>query len=266
MQGHGDVTIENVADTAYTGVPIEPTPTVRVGERTLVAGADYAVSYANNTGAGTATATIAGMNQWTGSASATFQIAPRAITPEVTLSQTSYTYDGKVKTPEVTVRDDSNVLTEGTDYDVTYPAGRTNVGTYAVEVTLKGNYSGAGSASFGIAKAANPLVANATAKGKKGIKVKASKLRKNAQTIACKKVISVANAQGAVTYNIVKVKAKKKLAKQATKRIKLATGSNLKLKKGLKKGTYKVTIRITAIGNDSFYPTAKDVVVKVKVT
>ncbi|MDD6603832.1 MAG: leucine-rich repeat protein, partial [Eubacteriales bacterium] len=61
----------------------------------------------------------------------------------VKLSGTSYTYDGKVKTPSVTVKNvNGKTLVKNTDYTVSYPSGRKNVGKYAVKITFKGKYSG----------------------------------------------------------------------------------------------------------------------------
>lgn len=61
----------------------------------------------------------------------------------VKLSKTTYTYDGKVKTPSVIVKDsDGTPLKKDTHYVVTYPNGRKVVGTYSVNITFKGNYSG----------------------------------------------------------------------------------------------------------------------------
>ena len=71
----------------------------------------------------------------------------------VALSQTSYTYDGKAKTPTVTVKDGAAVLKEGTDYTVTY-SNNINVGTAKVTVTGKGNYTGTVTKEFTITKAA----------------------------------------------------------------------------------------------------------------
>ena len=60
-----------------------------------------------------------------------------------TLSTTDYSYNGKTKTPTVTVCDSSGkVLKKNTDYRVSYASGRKKVGKYKVKVTLKGNYSG----------------------------------------------------------------------------------------------------------------------------
>ncbi len=69
----------------------------------------------------------------------------------VKLSATSYTYDGKVKKPTVTVKDSNgNKLKNGTDYTVKYSSGRKNVGKYTVTVTFKGSYSGTKKLTFKI--------------------------------------------------------------------------------------------------------------------
>lgn len=69
---------------------------------------------------------------------------------EVTLSKTSYVYDGNAKKPSVTVKYGSKTLKNKTDYTVSYPSGRANVGKYKVSVTLKGKYSGQKTAYFKI--------------------------------------------------------------------------------------------------------------------
>ncbi len=72
--------------------------------------------------------------------------------PKVTasLSYTSTTYNGSVKAPAVTVKEGTKTLAKGTDYTVTYAAGRKNVGQYKVTVTMKGNYSGSKAMYFKI--------------------------------------------------------------------------------------------------------------------
>ncbi|MCD8147073.1 MAG: 5'-nucleotidase C-terminal domain-containing protein [Clostridiales bacterium] len=71
----------------------------------------------------------------------------------VTLSETTYTYDGTAKTPAVTVTDaDGNTLTEGTDYTVAY-SDNTAVGAATVTVTGIGNYTGTATATFTIEEA-----------------------------------------------------------------------------------------------------------------
>lgn len=69
----------------------------------------------------------------------------------IKLSATKYTYDGKVKSPTLTVKNSAGkTLVKGTDYTVTTPTGRKNVGKYTYKITFKGNYSGTKSLSFTI--------------------------------------------------------------------------------------------------------------------
>ena len=69
----------------------------------------------------------------------------------VNLSTVNYTYNGRVKTPSVTVKDSKGkALKNGTDYKISYPKGTKNVGKYTVKVTLKGNYSGSKSMTYNI--------------------------------------------------------------------------------------------------------------------
>ena len=96
-----------------------------------------------------------------------FTIDPKTATPSVTLSISEFTYDATAKKPAVTVRDGETVLTGNVDYTVTY-AGNTNVGTGKVKVTLKGNYSGSGEASFTIAPAVLTMTATVDSKSYDG--------------------------------------------------------------------------------------------------
>ena len=68
---------------------------------------------------------------------------------KVTLSKTSYTYDGKAKTPVVTVMDDDYLLQENEDYTITY-SDNIKVGTATVMITGIGRYTGTVSVSFTI--------------------------------------------------------------------------------------------------------------------
>lgn len=68
----------------------------------------------------------------------------------IKLSATSYTYDGKVKTPKVKVTDANKKTISSGNYKVSYSQGRKNVGTYKVTVKFKGNYSGTVTKTFKI--------------------------------------------------------------------------------------------------------------------
>ena len=61
----------------------------------------------------------------------------------MTLSKKAFTYNGKAQTPAVTVKAGTKKLENKKDYTIKYsPTGRTNVGSYKIIVTLKGNYKG----------------------------------------------------------------------------------------------------------------------------
>ncbi len=68
------------------------------------------------------------------------------------LSKTSYTYNGKVQTPTVTVKDSKGKVIDSKYYTISYSSGRKNAGTYKVTVKFKGNYSGTKTLSYKINK------------------------------------------------------------------------------------------------------------------
>ena len=69
----------------------------------------------------------------------------------VSLSKTSFTYNGKIQKPSVVVKDRTGkTLKNGTDYTVKYSSGCKNVGQYTVTVTFKGKYSGSKTLTFKI--------------------------------------------------------------------------------------------------------------------
>ena len=78
----------------------------------------------------------------------------KAVIPKASLmnlSYTTYTYNGAVKNPIVTVKDEKGKkLLKDTEYTVKYASGRKYVGTYKVTISLKGNYSGSKTLSFKI--------------------------------------------------------------------------------------------------------------------
>lgn len=81
-----------------------------------------------------------------------YTISAQTLTADmVTLSATTFTYNGSEQKPNVTVTLDSTTLTAD-DYDVSY-TDNVNAGTATVTVTGKGNYAGTASATFTIGKA-----------------------------------------------------------------------------------------------------------------
>ena len=112
---------------------------------------------------------------------------------------------------------------------------------------LKDTSKPASDVCFGevVRKKANPL----TVKRKsKTVKIRRAKLKKKKQTISRKKIMSVSKGRGTVRYSLSSV-SKKKYKKYFT--INKKTGK-VTVKKGLKKGKYRLTIRVTASGNDEY--------------
>jgi len=90
----------------------------------------------------------------------------------------------------------------------------------------------------------------------KTVKVRYAKVKKSKQVIARKKAIKVAKAKGKVTY--VKIKGMKKIT------VNKKTGK-LTVKKGVRKGSHKIRIRVRAAGKGAYLPGVKTVTVTIKV-
>lgn len=74
-------TVSPIADQPYTGTAVTPEITVTDGIKVLREGTDYTVTYANNVNEGTATATITGKGNYSGTATTNFQISKEAEEP-----------------------------------------------------------------------------------------------------------------------------------------------------------------------------------------
>lgn len=162
----------------YDGQSKRPSITVKYGNTVLKENVDYTIAYQNNTNVGTAKVIVTGQGDYTGTVEKTFTITKPETKPNpqpetkpnpqpetkpnpqpaekkalsaknVTLSQTSYAYNGKARKPVVTVKDGKTVLKAGKDYTVSYQ-NNTNVGTAKVIVTGKGNYKGTVTKTFTI--------------------------------------------------------------------------------------------------------------------
>lgn len=137
--GSFDVTL-STEQVVYTGSEHRPTVTVKDGDKTLTPGSEFSVSYTDNTNAGTATVTITGQGEYSGTATKTFIIKPKPLTEDmVFLSSTSYTYNTLQQKPTVTVSDQSFLTAN--DYTLTNDGG-INHGDYDVVVIGRNNYTG----------------------------------------------------------------------------------------------------------------------------
>ena len=136
----------NLSETSYEYDGKEKKPEVTI--EGLKADKDYKVTYETNLDAGKARVIISGKGNYTGSFEKVFEIMPGSIKKleeKIVLSENSYIYDGKAKTPKVSIEG----LTEGTDYEVSYK-DNINVGTAKVIFKGKGNYTDAVEKTFTI--------------------------------------------------------------------------------------------------------------------
>ena len=156
------VTVSGITTKAYTGSAIKPVPTVKaIGTSgtvvTLKKDTDYTLSYSNNTKIGTATITITGKGNYSGTKTLTFMIKGSLANTATKVSVSSVadkTYTGSLIKPAPTVKaigTSGSIVTlkNGTDYTLTYSANK-NVGKATITITGKGNYSGTKTVTFKI--------------------------------------------------------------------------------------------------------------------
>lgn len=74
------------------------------------------------------------------------------------------------------------------------------------------------------------------------------------------KPITVKRAKGRVIYKLMRVKGKRKIVLKINNK-----NGKITVKKGTKKGTYKVVIKVTALGNDKYNLLRKTVTATIKV-
>ena len=159
----------------------------------------------------------------------------------ITLSKTSYTYDGTAKVPSVTVKLNGKVLIQNTDYTVSYK-NNINPGTAKVIVTGKGSYTGSKSAGFTIkAEITCKKTLYQVVYGTKSFKINAASKSKLTFASSNPKTASVDKNTGKVTIKntgiavitvkagktSVKVTVKVSPKKQSLKSVKISKGKKL---------------------------------------
>ena len=173
----------------------------------------------------------------------------------ITVNTSSVTYKGKAVTKAVSVKYKNLTLVKDKDYTVSYK-NNNKAGTATITITGTGKYAGSVNKTFKITKGKNTLTVKT-----KSPKIKYSSVRKKNQTIKRAKAITVSKAIGTVTYKLTKV-SKKNYKKYFSVNKK---NGNITVKKGLKKGTYTLSVKVNAKGNANYNSVSKTVNVKVKV-
>ena len=166
-------------------------------ERQILADYEQDLNAKEEYGTSSAEGTISWVEKRLGWMDKTFSSTIDISDYDVTLSADKYTYDGKAKTPDVTVNDGRTVLSEDTDYDVVY-TDNVNAGTAKVSVTGKGKYVGSIEKTFTITPA-SLFKATASTSAKKYVYT--GKARKPAVTVKLNGKKLIKNVDYTVTYS-----------------------------------------------------------------
>lgn len=164
---------------------------------------------------------------------------------KITVTKT-YTYNGKTQTPEIkvtaTVNGKAVTLEAGKDYTIKADGAGKAAGTYTIKIYGQGNYTGTLTKKYTIKQKAQPVKVSSKYKT-----VAAKTFKKKSKSY--KITTSGVKEKGKVTY------------KTSSKKITVKNGK-ITLKKGIKKGTYKVTVTVAA--TDNYKKTTKTLTIKVK--
>lgn len=151
-----------MADETYTGSPITPQPVVMDGNTILTSGADFDFSYNENINAGkdTATLTITGKGNYTGTAIRKFTISPKDIKgAAIKLQADSLEYTGLMQKVQITSVTLNQVPLTANDYDIVNNSNEQISADASITLTIagKGNYTGTAYTIWKITKASPVL-------------------------------------------------------------------------------------------------------------
>ena len=245
---------------SYDGKAKEPRETVSIdGE--YVSSDFYDVTYTNNVEPGTATVTVTGKDYFEGTATATFKI--KKLPQTITVPKKEYILGYSTSTFKlgVTTNGDGTIIYKSSDPKVATVSstgkvtlkglGYTFISVYAKE-GARYEESKKSSIMVQVTYGTNPLKVSG-----KTVTVKYSDLKTKNKTFIVSKVINFTNkGKGTLIYTKSSGNSKITIAKKTGK---------VTIKKGLKKGTYKVKIKVKAAGTGLYNAVTKTVTVTFKV-
>lgn len=135
---------------SYTKKAITPAIAVSLYGNKLTKNKDYVLNYKNNKNRGTATITITGIGNYTGSTQVYFTIARASVKKaKVSGVKKKYSYKGKAVKPKLKVKVSGVTLKKGRDYSVSYKKNKKR-GKATITIKGKGNYTGTKKVTFKI--------------------------------------------------------------------------------------------------------------------
>lgn len=135
-----DLSYAEIPDVTYSGEAHTPDPVIYFGNKLLVKGVDYTVSYSANINVGRVTITITGIGNFTGTKVIYFNIIANSSPFSVPVIG-NQTYTGGAITPDFNLFSGDTLLRKNVDYTVTYQ-NNVNVGFGIIIIKGIGNYSG----------------------------------------------------------------------------------------------------------------------------
>ncbi len=144
-------TVAPVSDQTWTGSAITPLPVATFNGMTLVKDTDYTLSYVNNINVGTATITLTGINNLSGSRDVTFDIVGKDIASTVVTPVSKKLYTGSPVEPLLTIQDGSYTLVKDIDYTLSYTNNTLN-GTATATASGIGHYTNTTSINFSVVR------------------------------------------------------------------------------------------------------------------
>lgn len=159
-----------INDAAYTGAAVTPAVTLTDLGRRLVKDKDYTLAYSNNYNAGTATVTIYGAGNYSGTKTVTFKIVPQNISKVKVAKIANQVYTGNAIMPALTITNGTVTMYADRDYKVTYSANK-KPGKAKAVIKGIGNYTGSKTVYFYVVPARAELT-SVTSTSAKSMKLK----------------------------------------------------------------------------------------------
>ena len=128
--------------TSYNGKIQKPGVTVNYEGKTLIYGTDYTLAYSRNKDAGEAIVKVIGKGSYKGTLISNFTIKELDLSQcTISISNTSYKYNGKERRPNITVKTPDGTRLTSSNYSIEY-TNNIEVGTATVKITGKTNLTG----------------------------------------------------------------------------------------------------------------------------
>lgn len=226
---------------AYAGRAIRGNYTVKDQKKVLTDKKDFTALYRNNKKLGTARVRLQGRGNYKGTVNFSYKIVKRSVRHVTCLYDKEKTYNGKNRTPDLQLRNDSVKMKLNTDYTVEYRNNR-EIGRASVIIRGKGNYRGKRTIRFSIVPK-KPIIRRVTKK-------------KGQFRLTVKKDSTV---KGYYVY----VSTSGSFAKAKTQRYS-TTGDVFGIQ-GLEKGTYYVRVKAYSTKDGNVYTSAYSRKKKIKV-